>query len=136
VRLRMKSSSTCEADVERETRSCGPPISSAIIDHDRSRHEHDVDAAGLCLGVVVGEAGPGSATMHKATVSIRKKTSSLPEAARRRRARSARNVGAREAQRGQLADAPAQEGVNRQQPPATPAATGIGTPGCRSSQQV
>ena len=79
------------------------------------QHEHDIDAAGLCLGMVIGEARPGQrndAQRH------RKNSQKQQESAcrgSRGGAGGPSDVGAGKAQRSELADAPAEESVDRQQ---------------------
>ena len=100
---------------KRDTRSLGAPMSSAIMDHDRSSTSM-MSTPLACVSVwSLAKRGPASATMHKATVSRRRNSNRRPAGGAGRGPGGARDVRAGKAQRRELADAPAQKGIDRQQ---------------------
>ena len=85
-RLRMKSSSTACAMSKRDTRSPGPPMSSAIMDHDRSSTSMMSTPLACGFGAIVGEARPG----QRDDAERHRQQSQEQQQPSRRRARRAR----------------------------------------------
>ena len=67
---------------KRETRSCGAPMSSAIMDQDKSSTSMMSTPLAWVSVWSLAKRGPASATMHSATVRRRRKSSRRPAAAR------------------------------------------------------
>ena len=81
-RLLMKSSSTELAMPKRVSSSFIPPMSSDIMDQDKSSTSMISTPLAWVSVRSLAKRGPASATMHNPTVSSRKKISNRPAAAR------------------------------------------------------